>query len=81
MLSDEVRALLNKPPSGLSACAKGKEEDKFAFAFQLYDINGDQSLDREELRTLLRAYLVAARKMASQAVEVVDIEDFDEDGK
>ena len=38
---------------GLAACCKGTVEEKARFMFQLYDINGDNVVNKQELQTML----------------------------
>ena len=39
--------------SGLAACCKGTIEEKARFMFDLYDINGDNAVNKQELKTML----------------------------
>mmetsp|Transcript_36283 Transcript_36283/g.49833 ORF Transcript_36283/g.49833 Transcript_36283/m.49833 type:complete len:186 (-) Transcript_36283:51-608(-) len=76
----------------LSSLVRGTPEDRLEVVFSFYDVNGDGSVTREELRNVIESIFIAAKNAGNShldGVETVDeyIESFfelvdaDKDGK
>mmetsp|Transcript_13085 Transcript_13085/g.20164 ORF Transcript_13085/g.20164 Transcript_13085/m.20164 type:complete len:187 (-) Transcript_13085:127-687(-) len=61
----------------LSALVRGSPEDRLSVVFSFYDVNGDGSLTREELRSVIESIFLAAKAAGNEFLMDVDtVDDF-----
>ena len=58
---------------------EGSVTEKMTLCFSLYDLDEDGYLVPDELEQMLRAYMIGSAKLAAEAVDVMEIDDFDDD--
>ncbi|KAG0277517.1 hypothetical protein BGZ95_005809 [Linnemannia exigua] len=57
---------------GLSVLCKGNFEEKIAFAFQGYDLDGDGYISREELHEMFKAYFYLSMELIRDVVKTME---------
>mmetsp|Transcript_20519 Transcript_20519/g.66624 ORF Transcript_20519/g.66624 Transcript_20519/m.66624 type:complete len:339 (-) Transcript_20519:33-1049(-) len=65
---------------GIASIAKKSLDEQIMFAFDVYDADGDARLSRDEVTEMLRAHLIGSTLAAREVVQVMEVEDFDDDG-
>mmetsp|Transcript_2458 Transcript_2458/g.3581 ORF Transcript_2458/g.3581 Transcript_2458/m.3581 type:complete len:220 (+) Transcript_2458:237-896(+) len=63
---------------GLATLSKGSKEEKLAFAFDVYDVNDDGYITREEMRSIFLSSVTMTHLLALQILEEKDNDGIDD---
>jgi diacylglycerol kinase (ATP) len=58
--------------TALSVISKGKPEEKLAYLFDVYDINGDATLDKDELNKIVEQMKTVAKELGRDEASIND---------